>query len=93
VYSASLVAWAAAAVDTPFRGVRAQEHESKVASGDRPWTFYGEPPALRALLVRAWAPKPESRCTAAELADGLTEVLIPIRFGNLPALPPPAEVV
>ena len=50
-------------------------------------------PALAGLRARGWAPKPEARCTAAELADGLTEVLIPIRFGDLPAVAPPSATV
>jgi len=86
VYSAALVAWAACARKQPFRDLDSKEHARRVIGGDLRPPSLGAP-ALDALLARAWAPDPASRPDAAAFADGLAEVLVELRFGELPPAP------
>ena len=86
VYSAALVTWAACSRKQPFRDLDSKEHARRVIGGDLRPPSLGNP-VLDALLARAWAPDPASRPDAAAFADGLAEVLVELRFGELPPAP------
>ena len=92
VYSAALVAWASVAADVPFADLGPREHGDQVhRGGARPPPIPEAPPALAAVLAAAWAPEPADRAPVADLADGLVECLISVRFGDL--APPRAEAI
>ena len=56
-----------------------------VVRGDHRPSLLNLSPGLKDVLAKAWAKDPAKRGDAATLADGLTEALIKVRFGDLAA--------